>query len=94
MAEVEGLREAAAGEIQKIKQQRTELQRTVEDIKTEAENLVKKIKTLRQSLLSVEGKLEDATPNVNQQQRKLTDILSVRDHVRHGLKLVYVVSCC
>lgn len=88
LTEIEDIRVAAEIEIQKIKQQRNELLKTVEETKGESEKLIKHIIQLRESLREVEFKLEEATPDTNEQQRALSEVISVRDHVRRGLDLV------
>lgn len=88
LEDIEDVRAAAEIEIQKIKQQRGELAKTVADTKSEAESLVSAIEQKRGQLSDVELKLEEATPNVDEQQRKLGDVVEVRDHVRRGLDLI------
>ncbi|WP_029058383.1 hypothetical protein [Stappia stellulata] len=88
LAEIEDVRVAAETEVQKIKQQRSELIRTVEDTKTEGAKLIAEVARLRQSLRDVELKLEEATPSESEQQRQLSEVVSVRDHVRRGLDLL------
>lgn len=88
LTEIEDIRVAAEIEIQKIKQQRNELLKTIEETKVESEKLIKYVIQLRESLREVEFKLEEATPNTNEQQRALSEVISVRDHVRRGLDLV------
>lgn len=88
LAEIEDVRIAAEVEIQKVKQQRDELLKTVEDTKAKGTNLIAEVGRLRDSLAEVERKLEEATPDVNEQQRKLSDVISIRDHVRRGLDLI------
>ncbi len=88
LAEIEDVRVAAEIEIQKIKQQRGELIKTVEDTKAEGAKLVAAIIKLRESLRDVELKLEEATPDANEQQSALREVISVRDHVRRGLDLL------
>jgi hypothetical protein len=85
LADIEEVRVAAEIEAQKIKQQSGELAKTVEDTKAEGINLAASIKRLRDSLTDVERKVEDATPNVDEQKRKLSDVVDIRDHVRRGL---------
>ncbi|MGF1620408.1 MAG: hypothetical protein ACFCUR_07330 [Rhodomicrobiaceae bacterium] len=87
-AEIEDVRVAAEIEIQKIKQQRSELIRTVEDTKAERTKLVAAVDGLYEALRDVEFRLEAATPDADEQQRKLSDVVSVRDHVRRGLELL------
>lgn len=88
LAEIEDVRVAAEIEIQKIKQQRSELIRTVQDTKAEAVKLTAFITAKRDSLREVELKLAEATPDANEQQRALTEVVSIRDHVRRGLDLI------
>lgn len=88
LAEIEDVRVAAEIEIQKIKQQRGELLKTVEDTKAEGAKLVSNIVKLREALRRVELSLEEATPDANEQQRALTEVVAVRDHARRGLDLL------
>jgi ABC-type transporter Mla subunit MlaD len=88
LEDIEDVRAAAEIEIHKIKQQRGELAKTVADTKGEAENLIATIAKMRGALGDVELKLEEATPNADEQQRKLGDVVEVRDHVRRGLDLL------
>lgn len=86
--DIEDIRVAAEIEIQKIKQQREELIKTVKDTKVEGEKLVDVITELRRALRDVELKLEEATPDASKHQRALTEVLFVRDQVRRGLDLL------
>lgn len=88
LADIEDVRVAAEIEIQKIQQQRSELIKTVEDTKAESTKLAAAVTKLRENLADVELKLEEATPDANEQQRTLSDIVSVRDRVRRGLDLL------
>lgn len=88
LAEIKDVRAAAETEIQKIKYQRDELAKTVKDTNAEATKLVSAVSKLRESLTDVERKIEEATPDVDQQQRKLSEVVSTRDHVRRGLDLL------
>lgn len=86
--EIEKVQVAAEIEIEKITRQRTELLQTVEDTVTEDIRLTKSIAELRESLSSVEDQLLSATPDANEQQRVLSEVLLERDQVRDGLDLV------
>lgn len=88
LAAIEDVRAAAEIEIRKIRQQRGELAKTVADTNSEAEGLVRVIAQKRQALGEVERKLEQATPNADEQQRKLSDVVEIRDRVRRGLDLI------
>lgn len=88
LADIEDVRIGAEIEIQKIKQQRAELVKTVEDTKAEGANLAAAVSKMRESLADVERKLEEATPNLEEQQSKLSDLIPVRDHARRGLYLL------
>ena len=88
LAEIEDVRVVAEIAIQKIKQQRSELIRTVEDTRTEGTKLSAAVGELHKSLRNAEFRLEEATPDVDERQRKLSDVVSVRDHVRRGLDLL------
>jgi hypothetical protein len=88
LSEIETVRVAAEVEIQKIKRQREELVKTVNDTDGEALRLVDVIKALREKLTDVETKLEKATPNFDAHRRKLAEILPRRDRIRHGLDLL------
>lgn len=88
LADIEDVRVAAEIEIQKIKQQRSELIKTVQDTKSEAVKLDAFITAQRKSLRDLELKLSEATPDANEQQRALSEVVSVRDRVRRGLDLL------
>ncbi|MBJ7532704.1 hypothetical protein JDN40_01010 [Rhodomicrobium vannielii ATCC 17100] len=88
LADIEEVRVAAEIEIQKIKQQRAELAKTVEDTKAEAKALVAFVGEMRESLDNVEREIKEATPDVDEQQRQWNDLIAVRDYVRRGLDLL------
>jgi len=88
LVEIESVRVAAEVEIQKIRQQRKELAKAVNDTEGEAIRLAESVDGMRTELKAVEGKLEKATPNFDAQQRKLADVIPIRDRVRHGLDLL------
>lgn len=88
LAEIEDVRVAAEIEIGKIKQQRSELAKTAEDTKAEGTKLAAAIVAKRDALRDVERKLEEATPDVDAQQRQVGDVIEVRDTVRRGLDLL------
>lgn len=88
LVDIEDVRAAAEVEIQKIKLQREDLIRTIRDTHAEAERLTVAIDEMRQSLATIEAGIADATPQITEQQRKLTDVVFVRDHVRRGLDLL------
>jgi hypothetical protein len=88
LVEIESVRVAAEVEIQKIRQQRKELVKTVNDTEGEAIRLAESVKGMRTELNVVEVKLEKATPDFDAQQRKLVDVIPIRDRVRHGLDLL------
>lgn len=88
LAEIEDVRVAAEVEIEKIRQYRSELIRTIEDTKGEGVRLVSTIAMLRESLRDVEAKVEQATPDANGQQLALGEAVPIRDHVRRGLDLL------
>jgi hypothetical protein len=88
LVEIESVRVAAEVEIQKIRQQRKELVKTLNDTEGEAIRLAESVKAMRAELKTVEVKLEKATPDFDTQQRKLADVIPIRDRVRHGLDLL------
>jgi len=88
LVEIETMRVAAEMEIQKIRQQRKELIKTVEDTEIEATRLTGSVEEMRAELKTVEARLEKATPDFDAQQRKLADVIPIRDRVRHGLDLL------
>lgn len=88
LAEIEDVRVAAEVEIQKIRQQRGELIKTIEDTTAEGVKLVAVIGAMRESLRDVELRLEEATPGAQEHQLALGQVVSVRDHVRRGLDLM------
>jgi hypothetical protein len=88
LAEIEAVRTAAEVEIQKIRRQREELATTVRDTETEALRLVQLVKQRRVELAAVENQLQTATPDFDEQQKKLAEVLARRDHIRDGLALL------
>lgn len=88
LAAIETVRVAAEVEIRKIKRQREELIETINDTEGEALRLVGIVKGLRSDLADVEAKLEKATPDFDAHQRKLAQMLTRRDRLRHGLDLL------
>ena len=88
LVEIESVRMAAEVEIQKIRQQRKELAEAVIDTESKAIRFAESVKAMRAELKTVEVKLEEATPDFDAQQRKLADVIPIRDRVRHGLDLL------
>lgn len=86
--DIESVRVAAEREIQKIRQQRDELVRTMIDTEGEALRIADLVKSLRAELNEVESQLEKATPNFDAQQRRLAEVVPLRDRVRYGLGLI------
>ena len=88
LVDIESVRVAAEMEIQKIRQQRNELVQTVTDTEVEALRLADSVKSLRAELKEVEAQLEKATPDFDAQQRKLAEVMPIRDRVRYGLDII------
>ena len=88
LTDIERVRVAAEVEIQKIRQQRAELIKTIEDTGAEQGRIVDSIVVLRQSLSDVELKLQEATPGAEEHQLALGDVVAIRDRVRRGLDLL------
>jgi predicted nuclease with TOPRIM domain len=88
LAEIEAVRIGAEVEIQKIRRQREELAATVRDTESEALRLVERVKERRSNLTEVETRLQTATPDFDEHQKKLAEVLARRDHIRAGLALL------
>lgn len=86
--DVERIRAASLIETAKIKQQRTDLQRTVVELGAEAVELQSRIPLLSNRLAEAERTLAGLTPHATEVRRKLSEITAVRDTVKRGRSLV------
>lgn len=86
--EIARARGAALAEIQKITQQQADLGETVQKLHAELMLLRDDLPALTSMLDSTEQELADLTPAVDEATRNVTELLTVRDHVKRGLSLL------
>lgn len=86
--DVEKVRAASLIEIVKIKQQRADLQRTVNELGAETKRLQEAMPLMRARLEVAELALARLAPNANMVRRRLSEITEVRDSVKRGRSLV------
>ena len=85
---IEQMRYASVVEVQKIERQLSELKETVLDIKHERDNLKNKLFDLKDNLKQIEHELVSLSPAVNENSRKLSEMITEMDNVRQGLVLL------
>jgi hypothetical protein len=88
LIEIEKARAAAEIEMAKIKVHQSDLATTINDTRMEFEKTGKRLLENRAALDRVEADLLDALPTADAQQRKLSEIIPVRDRIRHGIDLI------
>jgi hypothetical protein len=88
VSEIETSRAAAIAEIAKIRLQQAGLGETVTALTDEQVRLLEEIKTLGDKLQAVEAAIERSAPAAETAQKKLSELIQLRDHVRHGKDLV------
>ena len=88
MNDIKKAQAAANAEIGKIKKQQTELLETVGRLDAEGLQIEKTLEELEGDLVRLETELTRLAPAANLSQRRLDELLSVRDHVRRGLELL------
>jgi hypothetical protein len=86
--EIEKARSAAEIEIAKIKVHKSDLAATINDTRAELEKTGKRLLENSEALTRVEADLLDALPTAEAQQRKLSEIIPIRDRIRHGIALI------
>ena len=88
LADIEEARDAAGVEIDKIKQQRTDLRATIEQLDTEGQEIERKLERLDDQLTNLESELAQLAPAADVAKKRVDELLSVRDQVRRGLTLL------
>ncbi|MBF0108697.1 MAG: hypothetical protein HQL76_05940 [Magnetococcales bacterium] len=88
MVNVEQTRMAAFAETQKITRLRSDLKRTVHDLRAEQKRLESELPSLLDRLKKTEKEILDLTPQVDQTRRTLGESLAARDRVRQGMALL------
>ena len=86
--EIGQVRSAAQAEIRKIKQQQTDLSDTVQELREEGVTLLSDLPMLHAKLRDIEIRLEALAPAMNEANKKLTELLTIRDRIKHGLTLL------
>ncbi len=88
LGDIEKVRAAATVEIAKIKQQQMDLSGTVQQLYTEGQSLREALPKLIDSLTDAEAEIARLTPEIAASRRQVTEIMTVRDHVKRGLSLI------
>ncbi|MFI5011387.1 MAG: hypothetical protein ACHQAY_03475 [Hyphomicrobiales bacterium] len=88
LADIEKARDAAGAEIDKIKQQRTDLRATIEQLSTEGQEIERTLERLDDQLTNLESELASLAPAADVAKKHVDELLSVRDEVRRGLTLL------
>src|SRR5208337_4745810 len=88
LSDIEAAHEAARAEIDKIRRQRLDLHSTVEELHSEGAAQALRREELEESLRSLEAELNELAPVADAAKRRVDEILSIRDKVRHGLGLL------
>jgi hypothetical protein len=86
--EIESARTAAGAEIAKIRQQRNELETTLQDMDLEAAEIADRLDSAEAELDSFERQIQDLAPVASTARQRVDEILSVRDQIRRGLSLI------
>jgi len=79
---------AATAEIRKIRQQQADLGETVQQLRTERLTLLNELPALTAKLENTEKEFAELAPAMTEANRKVTEILTVRDRVKRGLLLL------
>lgn len=88
LIEVDKTRAAANAEIEKIKRQSLELDKTLEDLQEEGKTLEEKIGQLYAELKAIEQYLADVLPAADAAKARVDELLLTRDRVKKGLSLL------
>jgi hypothetical protein len=88
LSDIEAARDSARVEIDKIRRQRLDLRRTVEELQAEATVRARRLEELERSLQSLEAELGELAPVADATKQRVQEILYARDRVRHGLGLL------
>ncbi|MDX2277292.1 MAG: hypothetical protein NW206_17745 [Hyphomonadaceae bacterium] len=85
---IEAARKAALAEIGKIRQQERGLATTVAQLTAEQTSLTESLERQDETLKRVESDLARLAPDSETSQKKLDELLQVRDQVKYGLELL------
>jgi hypothetical protein len=88
IADIERARDAAGAETGKIRQQRTELRATIEQLDAEGQQIEQRLDRLDDQLTKLESELAELAPLADSAKKRVDELLSVRDQVRRGLALL------
>jgi hypothetical protein len=88
LGDIEKARDAAGVEIEKIRQQRTDLRATIEQLDIEGRDIERKLERLDYRLTNLESELAEFAPAADVAKKRVDELLSVRDQVRRGLTLI------
>jgi hypothetical protein len=86
--DIERATEAAKIEIGKIARQRVDLSETLSNLNAEGKQTEIKFEELDRSLRAIEQELDELAPAADVAERRLSEILSVRDQIRRGVSLI------
>jgi hypothetical protein len=81
-------RDAANIEIEKIKKQQAELQATIQQLDVEGRDIERTLEALEDSFTSLESELAQLAPAADVAEKRLDEVLSIRDNIRRGLSLI------
>ena len=87
LSEIDNLRAAALAEVVKVQALDGDLTKTVEALREEGAVLETAIPELRDQLASIETEIARVAPATNEIRQEVTELLTVRDRVKHGLEL-------
>jgi hypothetical protein len=88
LADIEKARAAAGIEVDKIRQQRTDLRATIQQLDAEGQEIERKLGRLDNQLTTLESELAQLAPTADAAKRSLDEVFSVRDQIRRGLALL------
>jgi predicted nuclease with TOPRIM domain len=88
LEEIALIRGAAEAEIRKINQQKTDLADTIQQLRAEGVTLLSTLPALDTKLKDIDVRLEALAPAINEENRRLTELLATRDRIKHGLALL------
>jgi predicted nuclease with TOPRIM domain len=87
-SEISDAKKAAIAEIEKIRALDGDLARTVVILRNEEQTLQGDVPMLRDRLRSIELDISRSAPETREIRQKLNELLTARDHVKHGLELL------
>lgn len=88
LEDVNRARAAVDSEITKIKQHRNDLSQTIHQLMAEEGAIKEMLPRTNQRFDTVEAELAHRAPVADEAQGKLNELISVRDHIQHGLSLL------